>query len=161
MHLEGPFISKNPGTRGAHKPNWIIPPDLAVFDRYMELAKGKIKMLTMAAELPGADRLCKHATNHGVIVSLGHQDATAEDLQRLVDAGARSLTHLGNGIPMEVPRHNNPVIAGMANDNLTAMIITDGHHLPVHLIKTIIRVKGVDRIVVVSDSSPIAGSFLI
>jgi N-acetylglucosamine-6-phosphate deacetylase len=157
LHLEGPFISKNPGTRGAHNPSWIIPPDIGLFDRFFELAHGKIKMLTLAAELPGADLLCKHATNLGVTVSLGHQDATADDLERLVEAGAKSLTHLGNGIPREISRHDNPVIAGMANDDLTAMIITDGHHLPPPLVKTMIRAKGIDRIVVVSDSSPLAG----
>jgi N-acetylglucosamine-6-phosphate deacetylase len=157
LHLEGPFISKEPGIRGAHHPAWIIPPDIRLFDRFMELAKEKIKMLTLAADLPGADQLCRHATQRGVTVSLGHQDATSEDLQRLAEAGAKSLTHLGNGIPKKISRHDNPVFAGMANDDLTAMIITDGHHLPLPLIKTIIRAKGIDRIVVVSDSSPVAG----
>lgn len=157
LHLEGPFISKKSGTRGAHNPSWIIPPEISVFDRFMELAKGKIKMLTLAAGIPGADLLCRHVTQLGVTVSLGHQDATAEDLQRLVEAGARSLTHLGNGIPDKISRHENPVFAGLANDDLTAMIITDGHHLPLPLIKTIIKAKGIDKIVVVSDSSPIAG----
>jgi N-acetylglucosamine-6-phosphate deacetylase len=157
LHLEGPFISKEPGIRGAHHPAWIIPPDIRLFDRFMELAKEKIKMLTLAADLPGADQLCRHATQRGVTVSLGHQDATTEDLQRLVEAGARSLTHLGNGIPKKISRHDNPLFAGMANDDLTAMIITDGHHLSLPLLKTIIRTKGINRIIVVSDSSPVAG----
>ncbi len=157
IHLEGPFISKKPGLRGAHKPASITLPDIPLFDRFMKLSGENIKMLTLAAELPGAEQLCRHATKRGVTVSLGHQDATSEDLQRLVDAGAKSLTHLGNGIPRKIDRHNNPLWAGIANDDLTAMIITDGHHLPLPLLKTIIRTKGMDRIVVVSDSSPVAG----
>jgi len=88
VHLEGPFISKKPGIRGAHNPAWIISPDIRLFDRFMELADEKIKMLTLAADLPGAERLCQHATQSGVTVSLGHQDATTEDLQRL------ALNHL-------------------------------------------------------------------
>lgn len=157
LHLEGPFISKKPGVRGAHKPASIIPPDIPLFDRFMKLAGEKIKMLTLAAELPGAERLCRYATQRGVTVSLGHQDATWTDLERLAEAGAKSLTHLGNGIPRKIARHDNPIFEGLANDDLIAMIITDGHHLPLPLLKTIIRSKGIDRIVVVSDSSPAAG----
>ncbi len=157
LHLEGPFISKKPGIRGAHKPASIVLPHIPLFDRFMKLSGENIKMVTLAAELPGAERLCRHATKCGVTVSLGHQDATSEDLQRLVKAGAKSLTHLGNGIPKKISRHDNPVFAGMANDDLTAMIITDGHHLPLPLLKSMIRAKGSDRIIVVSDSSPVAG----
>lgn len=157
LHLEGPFISRKAGIRGAHNPAWIIPPDIPLFDRFMELAREKIKMLTLAADLPGAEQLCRHAAQRGVTVSLGHQDATWEDLQRLVEAGAKALTHLGNGIPKKIARHDNPLVAGIANDDLIAMIITDGHHLPLPLLKTIIRTKGADRIIVVSDSSPVAG----
>lgn len=157
IHLEGPFISKKPGIRGAHKPASIILPDIPLFDRLMELSGENIKMLTLAAELPGAEQLCRFATKHGVTVSLGHQDASPEDLQRLVRAGAKALTHLGNGIPKKIDRHDNPLVAGLANDDLVAMIITDGHHLPLPLLKTIIRTKGIDGIVVVSDSSPVAG----
>jgi N-acetylglucosamine-6-phosphate deacetylase len=83
--------------------------------------------------------------------------AHTADLQRLVDAGARALTHLGNGVPAVIPRHENPVWAGLANDQLTAMIITDGHHLPPSVIKAIIRTKTPARCILVSDASPIAG----
>jgi N-acetylglucosamine-6-phosphate deacetylase len=83
--------------------------------------------------------------------------ATGEDLHRLAQSGATSLTHLGNGVPAILPRHENPIWAGLANDDLVAMIITDGHHLPASLLKTIIRAKGVDRCVVVSDASSVSG----
>jgi len=83
--------------------------------------------------------------------------ATDEDLCRLVQAGASSLTHLGNGVPTMLDRHDNPIWAALANDDLVAMIITDGHHLPASVVKTIIRAKGVDRCVVVSDASSLAG----
>jgi N-acetylglucosamine-6-phosphate deacetylase len=79
------------------------------------------------------------------------------DLERLADSGAKAITHLGNGMPNMVDRHNNILLYGLACDKLAAAIITDGHHLPAHLIKTIIRVKGIDSIIVISDTSPIAG----
>jgi N-acetylglucosamine-6-phosphate deacetylase len=83
--------------------------------------------------------------------------AWEDDLHRLVQAGAVALTHLGNGVPAMLNRHKNPVWAGLANDNLTAMMITDGHHLPAALIKTIVRTKGAERCIVVSDASSPAG----
>src|SRR5699024_4982098 len=98
-----------------------------------------------------------YANERGMTVSLGHQMAAETDLRRLAHAGARSLTHLGNGIPHLLQRHDNPLLAGIANDDLTAMIISDGFHIPPSVIKIIIRTKGVSNICVVSDASPIAG----
>jgi N-acetylglucosamine-6-phosphate deacetylase len=83
--------------------------------------------------------------------------ASEEDMQRLVRAGTISLTHLGNGVPAALPRHQNPIWAGLADDDLVAMIITDGHHLPASVLKTIIRTKGAERCAVVSDASSLAG----
>jgi N-acetylglucosamine-6-phosphate deacetylase len=116
-----------------------------------------VKLITIAAEPDGADELCRYATSRGIAVSLGHHLAGEEEVNRLSDAGARALTHLGNGVPQTINRHHNPIWAGLANENLTAMVITDGHHLPVPLLKTMIRAKGTGKIVVVSDASPIAG----
>lgn len=157
IHIEGPFISPQEGARGAHHPEWTRKPDLDFFDKLIGWAQGKTKLLTIAAELEGSDALTRRAKGHGITVSLGHQMAADEDLHRLVQAGATSLTHLGNGVPAMLPRHKNPIWAGLANDDLVAMIIPDGHHLPAPLLKTIIRAKGVDHCVVVSDASSLAG----
>ena len=116
-----------------------------------------VKLLTVAPEVPGMDELISHASAKGVVVSCGHQLAGAEDLDRAVKAGAKLLTHLGNGCPNLINRHNNMIWAGMACDDLTAMIITDGQHLPKELIKCIIRCKGVDRVIVTSDAVSVAG----
>ena len=116
-----------------------------------------VKLLTVAAEVPGVDALISHASAMGVAVSCGHQLAGSEELAAAVKAGAKLLTHLGNGCPNLINRHRNMIWAGMANDDLTAMIITDGHHLPGDLIKCIVRVKGADRVIVTSDAAPIAG----
>jgi N-acetylglucosamine-6-phosphate deacetylase len=116
-----------------------------------------VKLLTIAAEPQGAEDLAQYASSRGIAVSLGHQMASEADLQRLVQAGATSLTHLGNGVPAMLHRHVNPIWAGLANDDLAAMIISDGHHLPASMLKTIIRTKGAGRCVVVSDASSPAG----
>jgi N-acetylglucosamine-6-phosphate deacetylase len=157
FHLEGPFISPEPGAVGAHNPDWTQVPDIEVFKELYELANGKIKILTIAAELENACKLTKYASSLGVAVSLGHQLAEEQEFQKLAAAGAVSLTHFGNGIPNMLNRHRNPIWAGLANEELSAMLITDGHHLPPTVIKTMIKAKGIDKIIAVSDASPVAG----
>lgn len=157
IHLEGPFISAEEGVRGMHNPEWTKKPDIGYCEQLIEWADGNVKLITIAADMEGADQLASYAVSRGVTVSLGHQMANEEDLQKLVQAGAVALTHSGNGIPAMLPRHNNPIWAGLANDDLSAMIITDGHHLPASVIKTIIRTKGAERCIIVSDSSSLAG----
>jgi N-acetylglucosamine-6-phosphate deacetylase len=120
-------------------------------------AHGRVKFLTIAAEVEGAERLARYAASQGVTVSLGHQMAAAADLKRLAAAGAQALTHLGNGIPHMIPRHVNPIWAGLANDDLMAMLITDSHHLPGDVVRAMVRAKGVDQVVATSDAAHLAG----
>ena len=157
VHLEGPFISKRPGAVGAHQPEYVIAPNCAFFDEIMQKSGNYVKLLTVAAEVPGVDVLIRHASSLGVAVSCGHQLAGIRDLEAAAKAGAKLLTHLGNGCPNLIDRHNNMIWAGMACDDLTAMIISDGHHLPGELVKCIVRVKGAERVIVTSDAAPIAG----
>jgi len=157
IHLEGPFLSPQEGARGAHTAEWMKAPDTALLDQLIEWAQGKLKLLTIAADLEGAAELARHATRRGVVVSLGHQMATEQHLEDLVRTGATALTHLGNGVPAMIPRHENTLWAALANDKLAASIIADGHHLPPALLKTIIRAKGPERCIVISDASPLAG----
>jgi N-acetylglucosamine-6-phosphate deacetylase len=157
IHAEGPFISKEPGAVGAHNPKWTQKPNIELLKKMQEWAHGKIKLLTIAAELHNADKLCEYACKNNISVFLGHQNAQLSDLNKLADAGAKAITHLGNGMPNMVNRHNNILQYCLACDKLSATIITDGHHLPAHIIKTIIKVKGVDKIAIISDASPIAG----
>ena len=157
LHLEGPFISPAPGAVGVHNPQWVRPPDVAFFDRLLDLSRGRIRMLTIAADQPGADDLARHAAGCGVVVSLGHHLATPDDLLRLADAGATALTHVGNGVPEMLPRLSNPIWSALAADGLAGMFIADGHHLPPEFLKTAIRAKGVGKTIIVSDASPAAG----
>ena len=157
LHLEGPFISPKPGAVGAHRPSCVREPDCGFFDEIMASCGNYVKLLTVAPEVPGMDELISHASAKGVVVSCGHQLAGAEDLDRAVKAGAKLLTHLGNGCPNLLDRHRNPFYAGLAEDRLTAMIITDGHHLPGELVKIILRVKGPDKVIITSDASSVTG----
>lgn len=157
LHLEGPFLSPSPGAIGAHNPEWVQPADPARLDRLQEWAGGAIRLLTVAADLPGVEELIRHAVSMGIVVSLGHHLATERQVFAAADAGARLLTHLGNGVPNQLPRHENPIWAGLACDALTAMVIPDGHHLPDSLLKIMFRVKGADRVIATSDQSSIAG----
>jgi len=157
IHLEGPFISIEDGARGAHSAQWVRKPDVAYLEELIRLADDTIRLVTIAADQNGAEELSRYASSHGVAVSLGHHMANEQDLERLVKVGAKGLTHLGNGVPALLSRHQNPVWAGLANDDLLATIIADGHHLPPSLLKTIIRTKGPGRCIVISDASPLAG----
>lgn len=157
FHLEGPFISRVPGAVGAHNPAYVRDPDVALLEQLLDWAGGRVRLLTLAAELPGAEDLTRCAVERGIAVSIGHSFFTTADLDRLAEAGATALTHLGNGLPNMLPRHDNPLWVGLAHDAYTAMVIADGHHLPAPVLKTAIRAKGADRLIVVSDASPVAG----
>ena len=157
IHLEGPFLSPADGARGAHDPKLMIKPDIEHFKRLNDWAGGKIKLLTIAADIEGAEELAAYVSQQGITVSLGHHMALSDDLAKLREAGARSITHLGNALPHEISKHDNPIWASLANDRLSAMIITDGHHISPAMIKVFVRTKGVARTIVVSDASPVAG----
>ncbi len=157
IHLEGPFISSQPGAVGAHNPAWTRPPDVAVLRQLQDWAGGSIRLLTLAAELDGAADLAQAAVTAGMIVSIGHTLATPEDLDRLFRAGATVLTHLGNGLPALLPKFSNPLWAGLADERYLAMMIGDGHHIPAGILKAMIRAKGLERTIIVSDAAPVAG----
>lgn len=157
IHAEGPFISDKPGAVGAHTPAYVRQPDPDFLRQMQEWAEGNIRVLTIAAENPGAVELTRCAVDLGITVSLGHQLATREQLIACRDAGATWQTHLGNGMPNEVDRHRNPLLDGLEVDGLSAGIIADGHHLPVDLVKIMLRVKGIENAVIVSDASSLAG----
>jgi N-acetylglucosamine-6-phosphate deacetylase len=157
LHLEGPFISKEPGAVGAHDPAAVHLPDRNYFERLFAWSEGRLRLLTLAAELPGAAELARHAVTRGVAVSCGHQLAGPADLALLAEAGATALTHLGNGMPNLVSRHANPLLAGLAEERLKVLFIPDGHHLPHHVLKVFARAAGADRLIATSDASSAAG----
>lgn len=157
LHLEGPFISSVPGAVGAHDPAFVREPSPSLLHEILALGQGRISMLTVAAEVPGVERLVREARSRGIVVSLGHSLYWTDHLERLHEAGATALTHLGNGLPNLLPRHENPIWAGLADERFAVMVIADGHHLPIPVLKVMVRAAGASRLVVVSDASPVAG----
>ena len=157
FHLEGPFISPEEGARGAHPREFCRPPDWELFCRWQDVAQGNIRIITLAPELPGSVEFIEKATVAGVIVGIGHTAASANEICAAVQAGARFSTHLGNGCQAVLHRHHNPIWPQLAEDRLWASFIADGHHLPPPVLKSMIRAKGLQRSILVSDLSGQAG----
>lgn len=157
IHFEGPFISNVPGAIGAHNPDWVQKPTPENVEALLNSVPGYIKIVSIGADSEGAAEAVALMKERGVVVSVGHHMANTEQVRAAADAGAQLLTHLGNGCPNLLDRHRNPFYAGLAEDRLTAMIITDGHHLPGELIKIILRVKGADKVIITSDASSLTG----
>lgn len=157
FHVEGPYISPEDGPRGAHPRHCVRPPDFDEFQRMQEAAEGDIRLLTLAPEWPGAPAFIEKVVAQAVVVSLGHTQATAAQLDAAVRAGATLSTHLGNGAHATLPRHPNYLWDQLADDRLAASFIVDGIHLSSAFLKVALRAKGIERSILVTDAVMPAG----
>ncbi|MDX2037087.1 MAG: N-acetylglucosamine-6-phosphate deacetylase [Isosphaeraceae bacterium] len=157
IHLEGPWISEVDGFRGAHPLAAVRDPDVREFDRWYEAAEGRISIVTLAPERPGAVEAIEHLVRLGVVVAIGHSRADRDAIARAVDAGARLATHIGNGVAANLPRHPNPIWDQLAENRLHASFIPDGKHVEASILLAMMRAKTFDRSILVSDFSPLAG----
>jgi len=157
VHLEGPFLSPEDGPRGAHPIQHIRRPNWDEFCRLQEAADGKIRIVTLAPEAEGAIPLIERFTKSGIIAAIGHTAADGKAIHEAVAAGARLSTHLGNGSHASLPRLTNYVWEQLANDELWASFILDGHHLPPSVAKSMFRCKGMDKSILISDAIAAAG----
>ena len=156
--LEGPFLSPEPGAVGTHPLEWVRPPSMEYFNRFQDAAEGMIRMVNVAAELPGAVDFIKSVRATGVTVTLGHQMAhLPSELEPAIAAGATAYTHLGNGLPNLVHRRENVMWEALADDRMTVMFIPDGHHLTIPMLKVFTRAVPLKRLVAVSDAQYPAG----
>jgi N-acetylglucosamine-6-phosphate deacetylase len=157
VHMEGPYISPEDGARGAHRREDTAPASIDDFKRRQEIAGGRVRVVTLAPEVPGALALVEHLRDTGVRVAIGHTAASPEQVRDAVRAGATLSTHLGNGCAQMLPRHPNFLWEQLAADELLASIIVDGHHLPAATVKSMIRAKTPRRVVLVTDAIAAAG----
>lgn len=157
VHLEGPYISPVDGPRGAHALGHVRPPDWNEFQAFQEAAGGRIGIVTLAPEAPGAIPFIERLAEAGVVVALGHTAADGPTIQAAIQAGARLSTHLGNGSHALLPRHPNYIWEQAAADELWASLIVDGHHLPPAVVKCLVRAKGLERSILTSDAVAVAG----
>ena len=157
-HLEGPWLSPTPGYRGAHPAGPMRAPTLADYERLQAAAHGRLRLITLAPEWPGSAEFIAAVTQQGVHVSLGHTNASEAEIDAAIRAGARFCTHLGNGCPLELPRHDNIVQRLLARDELTACFIPDGIHLPKGVLKNFVRAKPNGRVLFTTDAMAGAGA---
>ncbi|HEY6495520.1 MAG TPA: N-acetylglucosamine-6-phosphate deacetylase [Trebonia sp.] len=154
LHLEGPFLSA--ARCGAQNPRYLIPPDVTAFERLHAAARGWLKMITIAPELPGSLDVIRAATARGVIAAAGHTDASAEVTAGAVDAGISHATHLFNG--MRPLAHRAPGPAGALLDRqVTCEVIADGTHLHDVVIRLAARSAGPGNLVLITDAMAAAG----
>lgn len=156
IHLEGPFLSPEDGPRGAHPLEHIKAPDWDLLDKWQKIARGRIKMITISPEWPGSVDFIKQCVSAGILVSIGHTSASAEQIRDAVNAGARASTHLGNATHLMLPRHSNYIWEQLASEALWSTIIADGFHLPESLLKVFIKLKA-KQTVLVSDATKFTG----
>ena len=155
IHLEGPFLSHK--RRGVHPPENLVTPTVEVFERLWQAARGHVRMLTIAPEIPGAIEVIAEAARRKVCVSIGHSDAEMPIAHAAVKAGARHATHTFNAMrPLD---HRGPGIIGevLSNDQLSADIIVDGIHVDPAVVKLFLRAKGRERAVLITDAISATG----
>jgi len=158
IHMEGPYVSPEEGARGAHPQADVVPASVDDFRRRQEAAGGRIRLVTLAPEVPGALPLIEHLVETGVRVAIGHTVATPGQIGDAIRAGASLATHLGNGCPQMLPRHPNVIWELLAADAVFASLIVDGHHLPPATVKAMIRAKDPSRTILVTDAVAAAAS---
>ncbi len=157
FHLEGPYISPVEGFYGCHLYSAIRKPSWDEFMEFQEAAGGKIIIITIAPELDGAAEFIKKCSEKRVIVSIGHTNASTQQIYHAVECGARLSTHLGNGCANTINRHRNPLWPQLANDRLTPSVIADGFHLLPEELTVFFKAKGEDNIIITSDVTHLAG----
>jgi N-acetylglucosamine-6-phosphate deacetylase len=155
IHLEGPFLSHK--RRGVHPPENLMEPTLEIFERLWQAARGHVRMMTIAPELPGALEVIAEAARRNVCVSMGHSDAMVEAARAAVHAGARHATHTFNAMrPLD---HRDPgILAEVLTDReLTADIIADGIHVAPEVIRLFLQAKGKNGSVLITDATSATG----
>lgn len=157
FHVEGPHISPDDGPRGAHPRRWVRPPDLDEFRRWQDATGNQVRIVTLSPDWPEAVPYIEAITADGVVASIGHTSATAQQISDAVKAGASLSTHLGNGAHPVMRRHPNYIWEQLAEDRLMADFIVDGIHLPPSFLKVALRAKTVARSVLVTDAAAPAG----
>lgn len=157
-HLEGPYMSAEPGYCGAHQPRYMRDPQWDEFQRLQDAANGHIRLLTLAPERKGSCAFIDQLRQVGVKVALGHTAASMDAINNAVAAGAELVTHLGNGVPGMLPRHDNIIQRLLAPEKLIICVIPDGIHLPSFVLRNFCRSKNSDKVFFTTDCMAAAGA---
>ncbi len=157
-HLEGPWLSPEEGYRGAHPGECMCAPDIRAYRRLQEAAGGRIRLVTVAPEWPGSAEFIAEVVKERVVISLGHTNASDAQIDEAIRAGATMCTHLGNGTPVILPRHDNVIQRLLARDELIACLIPDGAHLPPFALRNFFRAKPPGKVLLTTDAMAAAGA---
>jgi N-acetylglucosamine-6-phosphate deacetylase len=155
IYLEGPYI--NVARRGAHLASWLRLPDLAETNMLLELASGRLRLITIAPELPGAAPVIWRLKEAGVTVSIGHTDATLEQTLEAFELGITHVTHCCNAMRPLLHREPGPLGAMALSSQVTGELIVDGVHVHPAMVTIVNKTLGVDRTIVITDAQAAAG----
>jgi N-acetylglucosamine-6-phosphate deacetylase len=154
-HLEGPFLA--PGRKGAHNPDFLISPSPAVTERLVTAARGTLRQVTIAPELPGALDAITALADAGMVVAVGHTEADEEQARAAFDRGARLLTHAFNAMPGIGHRSPGPVVAAIRDERVTAELILDGVHVHPDVARLLLDAAA-GRVALITDAMAAAGA---
>ena len=153
-HLEGPYFADS--QKGAQNPEYIKCPVFEDYEKWVKLGEGTLKRMSYAPELNGSIELCEFLNKNNVISAFAHTDGIYEEIKPLVDKGCKIATHLYSGMNTVTRRNMHrklgAVETAFLEDDITVEIIADGVHLPIELLKLIYKIKGDDKICLVTDS---------
>jgi len=159
IHVEGPFLSIEPGYRGAHPADALMAADERVAGRLLDAAGGLLRIFTLAPEQDAGARVTRMLANRNVTVSAGHTNASLDTLRRAIDQGLRMFTHLGNGCPGSLPRHDNIIQRALfLRRDLHLCFIADGIHIPFPTLRNYLDLaRDAAGCIVTSDANAAAG----
>lgn len=158
IHIEGPFLNETPGYKGAHNAEVMVLADLEFAKELLDAAGGLTRVLTLAPERDPEMKTTRWLTRQGITVSAGHCDASLDQLKAGIDAGLAMYTHLGNGCPMQMHRHDNIVQRVLSlSGKLWLCFIADGAHVAWPALGNYIKLSGMEKTCVVTDAVMVAG----
>lgn len=158
LHIEGPFLNPVDGYIGAHPKDAAIPATVQRAAELLDHSRGLVKLVTLAPEVDPGGLVTRFFTDRGIAVAAGHSDASLDQLESAIDQGLCLYTHLGNGCPSNLSRHDNIIQRVLHfSDRLSISFIADGHHVPGFALANYFRCIEDDRIIIVTDAISAAG----
>lgn len=153
LHIEGPFINETPGYVGAHPAQAVRAGDVGAMKQLLDVADGLTRLVTLAPERDPGMEVTRYLAGQKIIVSAGHCNPSVDQLRAAIDAGLSMFTHLGNGCPVQLDRHDNIIQRVLSlRDHLTLCFIADGAHIPYMALRNYLDLAGFDRTVIVTDA---------
>lgn len=159
IHIEGPFINNADGYRGAHEKKYILKPDKNSLKNLVEASEGHCKIVTLAPEMDKKNSLIEYLRSENIEVSAGHSNASLNELKNAIAAGLSMFTHLGNGCPQNLPRHDNIIQRVLSlNEDLKICFIADGLHVPFYALKNYLNCAGTENCIITTDAMAASGA---